>query len=183
MGEGQLELWIVWSGKFSPQSANMSKGCRRLGSQLYSYRVNSMPGRGNSRCKGPDVGKPGLIKIVGASMAGAEWAKTVQWGEVREGRRWPDHVGFSAPLRSLDFTLEGVGKLLEFRAELWCDLIFTWLCSLWLYWEKTEGGKGKKVGEKLERNGGDKTVAWTKGGSGGTWTPAGGLWKRLWFSN
>lgn len=53
------------------------------------------------------------------------------------------------------------------------------MCSLWLYGEKTEGGKGKKVGEKLERNGSDKTVAWTKGGSGGTWMPAGGLWKRL----
>lgn len=54
-----------------------------------------MPGRGNSRCKGPKEGEtwPPSIKIVRTSVAGVEWAKIVQRGEVREGTRWSDHAG------------------------------------------------------------------------------------------
>ena len=50
-------------------------------------------------------------------MAGAEWTQVVQWVETTDGRRGPDHVGYTTPPRSLDFFLQYVGKLLEFRAQ------------------------------------------------------------------
>lgn len=50
-------------------------------------------------------------------MAGAEWTQIVWWVETTDRRRWPDHVDFTTPPRSLDFFLWCEGKLLEFRAQ------------------------------------------------------------------
>lgn len=86
-----------------------------------------MPGRGNRKCESPEQGRAGLNRIVGGRWL--EWSGQGLCSGVRADQVCRSHS--PQPLRGLGFSLECVGKLLEFDVGEWQDWISALMCPLW----------------------------------------------------